>query len=212
MRRDAERLGLPLPSLRESEALLLEAAATTFGRGDGIVRIEWSQAEGAPPELTATPRPVGAEPDVWRAACSKATHPGPEDRRNTKYVAVSAYDIARDEVTGTDLDEVLLFDKDGALVEGGRSNFLVVLSDGQLATPALELGAVEGLGLTIVLESLSKILMARLSRDDISSARELISVNAVRGAIPIVEYEGRPIGDGSPGVWAERLKSVLSTA
>jgi branched-subunit amino acid aminotransferase/4-amino-4-deoxychorismate lyase len=51
--------------------------------------------------------------------------------------------------------------------------------------------------------------MARLRQDDIVSARELISVNAVRGTIPIVEFDGRPIADGQPGPWAQRLKSLF---
>ena len=81
--------------------------------------------------------------------------------------------------------------------------------EGELATPARELGCVEGLGLSIVLESFLDTKMARLRQDDIVSARELISVNAVRGSIPIVEFEGRPIDDGQPGPWAQRLKSLF---
>ena len=207
--RDAERLGLPLPGLRDIEQLLVETAVATFGRGDGIVRVEWSQTGGDPPELFATPRSIGAEPDVWCAARSKATHPGPEHRHNTKYVAVDAYDVARAETTEKAIDEVLLFDADGILVEGGRSNFLVVTKDGQLSTPAPELGAVEGLGLSIALESVREIRFVRLAHDDIDSARELISVNVVRGSIPIVELDGRPICEGLPGDWARRLHALF---
>ena len=51
--------------------------------------------------------------------------------------------------------------------------------------------------------------MARLRQDDIVSARELISVNAVRGVISIVAFDGRPINDGQPGPWAQRLKILF---
>ena len=207
--RDAGRLDLPLPNLREIELLFNETAAATFGRGDGIVRVEWSQAKGASPELIATPRPVGAEPAVWRAATSKATHPGPEYRRNTKYVSVQAYDIARAEVEEGDLNEVLLFDNDAFLVEGGRSNFLLVTNDGRLQAPAPELGAVEGLGLTILTESLPEIELTRISHDNVQNARELMSINIVRGVIPIVELDGRNVADGQPGPWAERLNACF---
>lgn len=202
-------MGLPLPGLREIEHLFVETAVATFGRGDGIVRVEWSRKKDAPPELIATPRPTGAEPDIWRVVRSRATHPGPERRRNTKYVTVDAYDIAREETADPAVNEVLLFDSNGFLVEGGRSNFLIVTCEGELATPARELGGVEGLGLTIVLESFLDTKMARLRQGDIVSARELISVNAVRGTIPIVEFDGRPIADGQPGPWAQRLKSLF---
>lgn len=76
-------------------------------------------------------------------------------------------------------------------------------------TPDLALGAVEGLGLDVVLESRPEIGVARLSPDDVARARELISVNVVRGVVPIVELDGRPIADGQPGPWAARLRNLF---
>jgi branched-chain amino acid aminotransferase len=205
--RDAARLELPLPNAADVERLLVDSARETFGIGDGIVHMEWSCKENEPPELIALPRPIGTEKERWLAAQSKAIHPGIEHRRNTKCVDVDVYDIARAEVNveGAGIDEVLLFDANGMLVEGGRSNFLVVLESGQLVTPDRALGSVEGLGLTIVLESLPEIAFAELRHDDIAAARELMSVNAVRGVVPIVELDGRRIGDGQPGIWSRRL-------
>ncbi len=178
--------------------------------GDGVLRIEWSCAEGAEPELLAIPRALGPEQEVWRASFSKATHPGPGQRRNTKHVNVTAYDFARAEVSESASDEFLLFDAEGLLVEGGRSNFILVTQSGQLVTPNLSLGAVEGLGLTIVRENRPEMGMARLTSDDVASARELMSVNAVRGVIPIIELAGRPIADGQPGPWARRLRNLFN--
>ena len=161
------------------------------------------------PEFSVTPRALGPEPDCWRACVSKATHPGPGQRHNTKHVNVTAYDLARAEVVDSRFDEVLLFDSDGLLVEGGRSNIILVLDSGGLATPALELGAVEGLGLTIVIESRPEIDFVKLSLKDVASARELMSVNSVRGVVPIVELDGRPVADGHPDCWARRLHNIF---
>ena len=212
LRRDAARLGLPQPAQIEIESLFVEAARSAFASDDGILRIEWSRAsEDALPELFAVPRALGPEPDVWRVAVSGATHPGPERRRNTKHVNVPAYDLARAEISQSKFDEVLLFDANGLLVEGGRSNFILVTESGQLVTPDLALGAVEGLGLTVVLENRPEIGMARLTQDDVASAEELMSVNVVRGVVPIVELAGRPIADGRPGAWARRLRSLFES-
>jgi len=207
--RDAARLGLPQPRRIEVEALLIRSARSAFGAGDGILRIEWSRVGDASPELMAIPRALGPEPDRWRAGISKATHPGPGQRHNTKHVNVAAYDLARAEVDQSQFDEVLLFDSDGLLVEGGRSNFILVTSSGRLVTPALELGAVEGLGLTIVLENRPEIHFAKLTQKDIASAQELMSVNSVRGVVPIVELDGRPVADGQPGPWSRRLRNLF---
>jgi branched-subunit amino acid aminotransferase/4-amino-4-deoxychorismate lyase len=126
-------------------------------------------------------------------------------------VNVAAYDLARAEVHESNLDEMLIFDADGLLVEGGRSNFILVTESGRLVTPDLSLGAVEGLGLTVVLENRPEIVFAKLTENDVASARELMSVNVVRGVVPIVEFAGRPIADSQPGRWAHRLRNLFDS-
>jgi branched-subunit amino acid aminotransferase/4-amino-4-deoxychorismate lyase len=209
LRRDAERLGLALPDPRDIENLFLETARDTFGTGDGVLRIEWSHAPGESLELIAAPRELGFEKVEWRAGASDTLHPGPEARHNTKYVAVDAYLIARAEAQRRGLDEVLLFDRNGSLVEGSGSNFLIVDCDENLLTPAAELGAVEGLGLTIVRENHPAIREAKLTLDDLYGARELMATNGVRGVVSIVELDGEPVGGGVAGPWAMRLRKIF---
>lgn len=209
LRRDAARLGLPMPTRVEIERVFRETAAQAFGRGQGIVRVEWSHLPGEGPELIAITRPLGDRGDRWRAARSKAVHPGLEFRANTKYVDVEAYDLGRAEVHEGRFDEVLLFDEGGLLVEGCHSNFLVVTEAGDVVTPDLALGGVEGLGLSIVRESHPEIGFAKLRTEDLDTARELMSVNAVRGVVPIVELDGQLVGRGEPGPWAHKLDAPL---
>jgi hypothetical protein len=147
LRRDASRLGLPAPDPRAIESLLLETARSEFGRGDGIVRVEWSSSDGSDPRLVATTRPIGPEPATWRAGLCSTPHPGPEQRHNTKFIEVEVYEIARREAREQGVQEVLIFDRDGFVVEGGSSNLLVVDEGGRLMTPDPALGSVAGLGL-----------------------------------------------------------------
>lgn len=209
LRRDAARLGLPLPERAAVEEAFLEAAREAFGRGDGIVRVEWSHAPGEAPQLIAKPRAYVAAPPTWRAITSSIVHPGPELRANTKCVDVAAWDAGREAVAAGDFEEVLLFDAQGRLVEGSHSNFLLVLDDGRLVTPALALGGVEGLGLETVRYGRGDLEEAELSRDDVASARELMSVNVVRGVVPIVSLDGQPVGDGRPGPRSVALGAVF---
>jgi D-alanine transaminase len=211
LRRDAGRLGLVLPDQRTLETVLRESARDAFGVGDGIVRVEWSRDRDgdATPTLSVSTRPLGAERETWRAADARAVHPGRGERENTKHVDVEAIDRARAERDAGDLDEMLLYDADGWLVEGTRTNLLVVDASDRLRTPDRALGPVEGLGLAIVRERVPRCTSARLSRDDVAEARELLGVNAVRGVVPIVELNGKPIADGRPGRWAERLRPLF---
>ncbi len=210
LRRDAARLGLPAPGRLEIEALLLETAEQAFGRGDGIVRIEWSCELGAAPGLVATHRALGDDSKRWRARVSKITHPGPEERHNTKSIDVDAFDRAREAAWTQGVDELLLFDADGLLVEGCRSNLLLIDDAGILLTPDLSLGAVEGLGLSLVRESQPELREVKLSLEGVRAARELMAVNVVRGVVPIVELDGKPVSGGEPGAWAQRLRRLFS--
>jgi D-alanine transaminase len=206
LRRDAARLALPPPDATQAEHLLLETARRSFGRGDGIVRVEWSREDDALPALIATSRPLGEDPDRWRACCAETVHPGPEARCGAKFVAVEAYTLARDEIRTRGVHEVLLFDRAGFVVEGAHSNLLVVDEEGRLLTPDPALGAVDGLGLEIVREQHPQIAHGRLRREDLQQARELLAVNAVRGVVPIVLLDDEPVGSGRPGDVSKRLR------
>jgi branched-subunit amino acid aminotransferase/4-amino-4-deoxychorismate lyase len=122
---------------------------------------------------------------------------------------VTAYDLARQEREEAGLGEVLLFDGAGRLVEGTRSNVIVVSDSGRILTPALEFGPVEGLGLTIVREDHPELAAAELTHEDLERAREMMWVNCVRGVIAIVEFDGRAIANGQPGPISIRLGSAF---
>lgn len=206
LRRDAARLGLPRPDPEEAEHLLVETARRAFGRANGIVRVEWSREGDGPPALVGSSRGLGEDLDRWRACCAETVHPGPEARGGAKSVAVEAYTLARDEIRDRGVNEVLLFDRAGFVVEGARSNLLVVDEEGRLLTPDPALGAVDGLGLEIVREQHPQIAPAQLRREDLLQARELLAVNAVRGVVPIVLLDDEPVGSGRPGPFSKRLR------
>jgi D-alanine transaminase len=210
LERDALRLGLPGPPRSGIEQLCLETARSVFGRGDGIVRVEWTASRGSPMALRATTRPLGSTRRSWRARSSPLRHPGPEDRRHTKPIDVEIYDQARREAQAMGVDEVLLFDVNGWLVEGGRSGFLVVTAAGDLLTPELALGGVESLGLEIVGEATPELREARLDRAALLDARELMAVNAVRGVVPITRLDELAVGQGMAGPWCRRLEPLFA--
>jgi len=207
LRRDAARIGLPLPERRAIEALGLAAVRAALDRSDGVLRIEWSSEAGeAEPSLAATTRSLGADRKIWRASTARTVHPGPGNRRGAKVLDVPAYDDARAEVAAASVDEVLLFDAAGRLVEGSRSNLIVVTASGRVCCPAGSLGGVEGLGLELVRGLLPELRETTdIGAAELAGARELIATNGVRGAVAIVEVDGMPIGERRPGPIARRL-------
>ncbi len=210
LRRDAARVGIG--GIDEELVLraLAELAEAAFGGGEGIVRVEARRGEGGRPRLVGVPRPLGPDEPEWLALRAPVQHPGATRHAGCKLVGNPAYARARQAARAARVHESLLFDAAEHLVEGARSNLLVHTEAGELLTPAREWGPVAGIARELVLERVPEAREGDVSSRELGAAREIIAVNAVRGARAIVRLDGAPVGEGRPGPWAKRLAAVLA--
>jgi branched-subunit amino acid aminotransferase/4-amino-4-deoxychorismate lyase len=204
-------------SLGEVDETLCLAGMVTlgeehFGSGEGVVRLQASRDGAGSLHLVGVARTLGPEPDEWRAISPPFPHEGPAPYSGAKVTNHLLFAMAREQATRAGVDEATLFDAEGFLIEGARSNFVLALGDGSLATPSLRRGGVAGVAREILLERIAELVEAELHRGVLGEARELIAVNAVRGARPVVELDGKPVGDGRPGPAARRLREALDSA
>lgn len=81
-----------------------------------------------------------------------------------------------------DVDEVLLFNRDGALTEGCRSNLVLTIGGCRL-TPQRSCGLLDGT-LRGALLARGRIAEAVLTRDDLARAEAIHLINGVRGIVP----------------------------
>jgi branched-chain amino acid aminotransferase len=210
--RDARALGLG----KVDEALCLAGMVTLghahFGDGEGVVRLQASRDGAGSLHVVGVSRALGPEPAEWRAISPPFPHEGPTPYSGAKVTNHLLFAMARDRAARAGVDEAVLFDSEGFLIEGARSNLVLARSDGNLATPSLQRGGVAGVAREILLEKLPEIAEAELHQRTLGKARELIAVNAVRGARPVIELDGQPMGDGKPGPAALRLREVLASA
>jgi branched-chain amino acid aminotransferase len=98
-----------------------------------------------------------------------------------------------------DIHEGLLCSREGEILEGTSSNFYAVLG-GELRTA--DEGVLEGVARSILLDVAPEVLPVRLEPvrvDALDAVSEAMITSASRGVIPIVEIDGRPLGDGRPG-------------
>ena len=207
--RDAARLGLGEVDEALCQRAIRELAEACFGTQPGIVRVQASSDGRRGVQLIATARPIGEEPDRWRADISRHAHQGPGPMAGVKLSGHPLISWVRRELRQAGLDESLLCDPSGRLVEGARSSPILCDSRGRLSTPPLNRGGVEGVAREILLERVPDLLEEDISRDELNRAREVVAVNSVRGARAIVEIDGAVVGDGRPGPWARRLGAVL---
>lgn len=109
-------------------------------------------------------------------------------------------------------DDSLFLTTDGYLAEATSASLFLVDGLG-LATPSLDCGIVvsttrewvmssggPGLGLAVRQE--------HLTPNDLFVADEAFLASSVAGIVPVTSVDGRPIGDGTPGVWTLRLRAL----
>jgi len=205
--RDGGGLGLGSLDAAELGRALDALAAAAARAGAPILRME------LPREGGWRGRVRGLEPDTfeWRAAIGREPHPGAAARgsRGAKCTPGPVLERARAERGGA-VDEVVLLDAGGEVVEGAISSLVLVDARGRARTPAPSAGAVASLGLAAARRLGFAIADAALRRADLADARELVALNAVRGARAIVRVDDRRIGDGRAGPWCRRLAATLA--
>jgi len=209
--RDARHHGLEPPDAETVQQALEALARAEFGTGSGVVRLQLGADERGRIHLIGVPRGLGAEPAQWRLGRAPVVHPGPGARAGAKLLELPFIASARRWLADTDFDEAALFDADGHLVEGTRANLIVAGPDGAPRFPEPSLGAVAGIGLEVARDGMEDLAPARLVEADLDRATEIVAINAVRGARPVLEWCGRMVGSGAPGPFARRLARALET-
>jgi len=119
--------------------------------------------------------------------------------------------LARQEARVAGLDESLLLNERGLLAEASVSN-VFVLSDGRLATPSVESGALPGITREVVLELVRRegavVAERHVQLEELFQATEAFLTNSLVELMPLTEVDGRPIGLGMRGALTQRLHAA----
>jgi branched-chain amino acid aminotransferase len=108
-------------------------------------------------------------------------------------------------------DFPVCFDERGFMAEGATENVALVDQSGCIAVPKLE-NALSGTTLLRVLELAQGEIQhcyKDISEEDIYAAREMMVLGTTNQCVSVVEYNGRPVGDGKPGQVSRRLRELL---
>ena len=99
-------------------------------------------------------------------------------------------------------DEALVLNADGFVVGGSRSNIFLV-KDGKVSTPSIEEGAFCGITREVVLKVLGDLNIEskeeKISIEDLFSCEEVFITSSLMEVMPLVESDGKSIGQGTPG-------------
>ena len=226
--RSARTSKLQLPAREEMRDIIVRTTATS-GRRDGSIRY-WASA--GPGSLGLAPA-AGAEPGFFVMIFAGLAYPDTWYTQGLRVMTTSypikppVYAVTKStnylpnlliqlEAQEHGLDNGVFVDEAGNVGESSNMNVAFVSADGTLKHPKFDhiLSGCTSLRLLELAASQPRSLINGVEVCDISvaearAAREMLLIGSSIKVAPIVEWDGKPIGDGKPGPVARALRELL---
>jgi branched-subunit amino acid aminotransferase/4-amino-4-deoxychorismate lyase len=164
-------LGVPLPG----------ELPTPSGGRDRVHRLEVG-----PRGLQVSERPVGADSAVSLITARAGHRPYPH-----KTTEREPFDRALEEARAAGADDAVLLTKGGHVAECAIWG-IFWWEDDRLCAPPLDLGILPGVARARLAELTGGLTERRAKPEEIAG-RSLLVANAVRGVVPVANFQGRPV-------------------
>ena len=132
-------------------------------------------------------------------------------RRDIKSVALLAQVLAKEEAAKVGAHEAFMVE-DGVITEGSSSTAFIVTKAGTILTRPLSNALLPGITRRAVLALAAEFDLALEERpfsvEEAHQAAEAFYTSASAFVMPVVSIDGRPLGDGTPGPVALRLREL----
>lgn len=127
-----------------------------------------------------------------------------------KSVSLLGNVLARQQAAEAGVDEVIQF-RDGFMTEGSSSNFWVV-SAGKLLAPPKDNLILEGIRYGFMAELAEETGVPfearRITQDEVVSADEILVTSATKEVLPVLQLDGKPVGNGRSGPVYAKLRAA----
>ena len=229
-RRHMERLARSLRELKIAVPMTPKALSVVFHEVVHRNRIRWGivylqisrgvarrdhafPAPGTAPSVVVTARNLDLAAAEKLAADGVAVITLPDnrwERVDIKSVSLLPNVLAKQAAREQGAREAWFVDKQGYVTEGSSSNAWIVTRDGKLVTRHVDHAILKGITRTVVLEMLEshglKLEERGFSVGEAQEAREAFITSASQIVLPVVRIDGRPVGNGAPGLVATALR------
>jgi D-alanine transaminase len=132
------------------------------------------------------------------------------DRVDIKSISLLPNVLAKQTAREQGAREAWFVDKDGFVTEGSSSNAWIVTRDGKLVTRQADHAILKGITRAVVLDAMKaqglELEERPFSVEEAYQAREAFLTSASQLVLPVVRINGRPIGNGGPGLIASALR------
>ena len=225
LERSLREIAMPMPMAREPFKLVLRELARRNHIVDGLVYLQVTRGaarrDHAVPSsspratLILTARLTDPESVEQKRAGGVAVVTRPDERWgrcDIKSTGLLANVLAKTAAREAGAYEAWLIDREGHVTEGSSTTAWIVDRDGHLVTRDLDNAVLPGVTRQVLTDVAAdaqiRIVERRFTSDEALQAREAFLTAATVGALPIVQLDGKPIGDGRPGPIARRLQDL----
>lgn len=168
------------------------------------------------PTLVVTAKGANAAINAAHAAAGVKVITVPETRwahPHIKSLQLLPSVLAKQAARETGAFEAWFVDAQGFVTEGASSNAWIVGADRSLVTRQADAAILRGVTRTTLLDVARRLGLRfeerPFARDEAYAAREAFNSSATTIAMPVVEIDGRAIGDGKPGPVVKALRAAF---
>jgi D-alanine transaminase len=221
--RSLNELRIARPMSPAALAIVLRETVRLNRVRDGIVYLQITRGEarrdfafppaGTTPSMVAMARSTDVVGLEQLAADGIAVVTVPDlrwSRVDIKSVALLPNVLTKQAARDRDAREAWLVDAHGRVTEGASSNAWIVSRDGKLITHPLGRDILAGITRAVVIDVLKAQGLAfeerAFSVEEAYAAREAFVTSASQTVLPVVSIDGRPVGNGAPGLVAAALR------
>lgn len=221
--RSLRELRIPEPMSTNSLGVVMRETVRRNRVRDGVIYLQVTRgvaprdhgfpAEGTRPGIVASARSHDLDRNEEMATAGIGVLTVPETRWarvDIKSVALLPNVLAKQAARDAGAKEAWFVTPDGKVTEGASSNAWIVSAEGKLVTHQLGNTILRGVTRTVLLKLLADRGLELDERpftvDEAYAAREAFITSASQIVMPVVAIDGRPVGNGSPGLLTTELR------
>jgi D-alanine transaminase len=221
--RSLSELQIAAPMPRAALGVVLREVVRRNRVRDGLVYLQVTRGvarrdhafppAGTKPSLVVTAKSIDLAANEKYAAEGIAVITMPDRRwarADIKSVSLLANVLAKQAARAEGAREAWLVDGEGLVTEGSSSNAWIVNRDGKLLTRHLDHGILSGVTRAVLIESLKshgvELEERAFTVEEAYAAREAFITSATQSVMPVVRIDGRPVGNGAPGIVTSALR------
>jgi D-alanine transaminase len=222
--RSLHELRIPMPMADRALGIVVRECLHRNRVRDGIIYLQITRgvarrdhafpAPDIKPTLVVTARSLDRATNERIAAEGVAVVTVPDnrwERVDIKSISLLPNVLAKQVAREQGAKEAWFVDRSGHITEGSSSNAWIVTMDGKVVTRPAERGILRGVTRTVLLEVIRAQGLSFEERaftpEEVYRSREAFLTSASQAVVPVVRIDGRPVGNGAPGLVATALRA-----